>query len=45
MKPEEISEYLMLAKEEAEKNLDEYALIAKSTGKDMKVKLSHYFFC
>ncbi|EEE57531.1 hypothetical protein OsJ_07848 [Oryza sativa Japonica Group] len=36
MKPEEISEYLMLAKEEAEKNLDEYALIAKSTGKDMK---------
>ncbi|XP_006647652.2 U-box domain-containing protein 33-like [Oryza brachyantha] len=37
MKPEEISEYLKLAREEAEKNLDEYALIAKSTGKDMEI--------
>ncbi|KAF0915852.1 hypothetical protein E2562_039177 [Oryza meyeriana var. granulata] len=37
MKPEEISEYLKLVREKAEKNLDEYALIAKSTRKDLEI--------
>uniref|UniRef100_A0A0E0K3B8 RING-type E3 ubiquitin transferase n=1 Tax=Oryza punctata TaxID=4537 RepID=A0A0E0K3B8_ORYPU len=37
MKPEEISDYLMLEREEAEKKLDEYALVAKNTGKDMEI--------
>uniref|UniRef100_A0A0D9VJ83 RING-type E3 ubiquitin transferase n=1 Tax=Leersia perrieri TaxID=77586 RepID=A0A0D9VJ83_9ORYZ len=37
MKPEEISDYLRLVREKAARNLDEYALIAKSTGKDLEI--------